>query len=196
MRVLIACEESQEVCKAFRSLGHEAYSCDLVECSGGHPEWHIIGDVRVALRRNWDLIVAHPPCTYLAISGNRWFKDHPTRYKRRLDGIRFFFQFVFHNCPKIAIEQPKGIMSSVYRKPDQIIQPWQFGHGEVKATHLWLKGCPPPGSDRRSIWARGKNVEDVARSRPTKIKIKNLPWHCKSNGGTMGIVFNPPYTSN
>jgi len=143
MRVLIACEESQEVCKAFRSLGHEAYSCDLVECTGGHPEWHIIGDVQVALRRNWDLIVAHPPCTYLAISGNRWFKDNPTRYKRRLDGIRFFFQFVFHDCPKIAIEQPKGIMSSVYRKPDQIIQPWQFGHGEIKATHLWLKGLPP-----------------------------------------------------
>jgi len=180
MRVLIACEESQEVCKAFRSLGHEAYSCDLVECTGGHPEWHIIGDVQVALRRNWDLIVAHPPCTYLAISGNRWFKDKPTRYKRRLDGIRFLCQFVFHDCPKIAIEQPKGIMSSVYRKPDQIIQPWQFGHGEIKATHLWLKGLPPlvptdvvpgreakiwkmwPGADRQKL--RSKTYSGIAKA--------------------------------
>lgn len=163
MKVLVACEESQEVCKAFRERGHDAYSCDLAECSGGHPEWHIKGNVLpiigggITMKTTdgeaheieglWDLIIAHPPCTYLAASGNRWFGETygtagKARYLNRLNGIEFFMQFVLCSAKRIAIENPVGIMSSVYRKPDQIIQPWQFGHGETKATCLWLKNLP------------------------------------------------------
>lgn len=141
MKVLVACEESQEVCKAFRELGHEAYSCDIQECSGGHPEWHIQGDVLPLLKEKWDLIIAHPPCTDLAVSGARWFK------KKRADGrqqrsIDFFMEFANCECERVAIENPVCIMSSVWRKPDQIIHPWQFGHPEQKKTCLWLKGLP------------------------------------------------------
>ena len=156
MKVLIACEESQEVCKAFRKNGHEAFSCDLQECSGGHPEWHIKEDVLSILNPlpviwfstmdgtfydfdKWDLIIAHPPCTDLAVSGARWFKEKQAD-GRQQKSIDFFMEFVNANCPRIAIENPVGIMSRIYRKPDQIIQPWQFGHGETKATCLWLKG--------------------------------------------------------
>lgn len=139
MRILIACEESQAVCIEMRRLGHEAYSCDLQPCSGGHPEWHLQCDALELLKMRWDLIIAHPPCTDLASSGARWFPE------KRADGrqqksIEFFMRFVNADCPRIAIENPIGIMSSIYRKPDQIIQPWQFGHGETKATCLWLKG--------------------------------------------------------
>ena len=134
MRVLVACEESQEVCKAFRALGHEAYSCDIEPCSGGHPEWHIQGDVLPLLKEKWDLIIAHPPCTHLAVSGARWFAE------KRADGrpqaaIDFFMQFVNADCEHIAVENPVSIMSTQYRKPDQIIQPWMFGHPE-KRQHV------------------------------------------------------------
>lgn len=212
MKVLVACEESQEVCKAFRALGHEAYSCDLQECSGGHPEWHIKGDVLGLLNpgyyswdipnyggiktvhgidqfftadgskhqiQKWDMIIAFPPCTDLAVSGARWFPQ------KRADGrqqrsIEFFLRFVTADCKKIAIENPIGIMSSEYRKPDQIIQPWQFGHGETKATCLWLKGLPkllptdivdgrahrvwrmPPGPDRAKL--RSKTFPGIAKA--------------------------------
>lgn len=163
MKVLVACEESQEVCKAFRERGHEAYSCDLQECSGGHPEWHIVENVLPIIGGGvtvktcdgkthnidglWDLLIAHPPCTYLTVSGNRWFGDMygtsgKSRYYDRLDGIDFFMKFVLCSAKRIAVENPIGIMSSVYRKPDQIIQPWEFGHGETKATCLWLKNLP------------------------------------------------------
>ena len=176
MRVLVACEESQEVCKAFRALGHEAYSCDIQECSGGHPEWHIKGNVLNYLEpwddsemhhlsfetmdgiyhdftgqffRDvwWDLIIAHPPCTYLTLAGNRWFKPEykdrfPEREKQREEAIKFFMAFVHASCEKIAIENPIGVMSRRYRKPDQIIQPYQFGHPVRKSTCLWLKGLP------------------------------------------------------
>lgn len=142
MRVLVACEESQEVCKAFRDLGHEAYSCDLQDCSGGHPEWHIKADALEIIKMKWDLIIAHPPCTDLAVSGARWFKEKQAdgRQQRSID---FFMQFINADCPRIAVENPVCIMSRIYRKPDQIIQPWMFGHGEVKTTCLWLKGLPP-----------------------------------------------------
>lgn len=116
MKVLIACEESQEVCKAFRTMGHEAYSCDLLPCSGGHPEWHIQGDVAPLLNQKWDMVIAFPPCTDLASSGARWFAE------KRADGrqqrsIEFFMRFADHDCPKICIENPVGVMSSIYRKP-------------------------------------------------------------------------------
>lgn len=160
MKVLIACEESQEVCKAFRAKGHEAYSCDIQECSGGHPEWHTQGDVLPLLRNpdidgwyfctmdnvthhieKWDLIIAFPPCTHLAVSGARYF-EQKRKDGRQQQGIDFFMEFTKADCEKIAIENPIGIMSTHYRKPDQIIQPWMFGHGETKATCLWLKNLP------------------------------------------------------
>ena len=158
MKVLVACEESQEVCKAFRARGHEAYSCDIQECSGGHPEWHIKGDVLPLLNGNctfhtmdgipheqggrWDLIIAHPPCTDLAVSGARWFPEKQ-KDMRQQKAVAFFMMMVCANCDKIAVENPIGIMSTVYRKPDQIIQPHQFGHHVRKATCLWIKGLPP-----------------------------------------------------
>ena len=166
MNVLVACEESQEVCKAFRSLGHEAYSCDIQECSGGHPEWHIQGNVLEILEPTtkfdwndtiefetadgeyhiidgkWDLIIAHPPCTDLAVSGARWFPEKQRDFRQQKACV-FFMQMALADCDRIAVENPIGIMSSVYRKPDQIIQPYQFGHPVRKSTCLWLKGLPP-----------------------------------------------------
>jgi hypothetical protein len=140
-KVLIACEESQAVTKAFREIGIEAYSCDLQPCSGGHPEWHYQGDVTALLKKPWDLVIAFPPCTHLASSGARWFKEKQ-KDGRQQEGIDFFMLFANCNIPRVAIENPIGIMSNRYRKPDQIIQPWQFGHGETKATCLWLKNLP------------------------------------------------------
>lgn len=142
MKILIACEESQEVCKAFRERGLEAYSCDIQDCSGEHPEWHIKDDVLKHLDENWDLIIAHPPCTDLAVSGARWFEEK-RKDGRQQKSIEFFMQFVNAYCDHIAIENPVGIMSTVYRKPDQIINPWQFGDPVPKTTCLWLKGLPP-----------------------------------------------------
>ena len=141
MQVLVACEESQSVTIEFRKLGHEAYSCDVLPCSGGHPEWHLQQDVTQLLDSRWDMVIAFPPCTHLAVSGARWFAQ------KRVDGrqqeaIDFFMQFAYLDCPKVAIENPVAIISKIWRKPDQIIQPWQFGHGETKATCLWLKGLP------------------------------------------------------
>lgn len=157
MRVLVACEESQTVCKAFRSRGHEAYSADIQEPSGGHPEWHIWGDVLPLINGTrkfktmdgvphqitgkWNLLIAHPPCTDLAVSGARWFAEKIAD-GRQQRSIEFFMKFANCNCEKIAIENPICIMSSVWRKPDQIIQPYQFGHHARKSTCLWLKGLP------------------------------------------------------
>ena len=148
MKVLIACEESQEVCKAFRALGHKAYSCDIIECSGGHPEWHLKQDVIPLLNEKWDMIIAFPPCTYLTVTGNRWFnvdrygEKAIQRKKCREDAIRFFMAFANADCDKIAIENPVGVMSTVYRKQDQIVHPYLFGDPERKGTCLWLKGLP------------------------------------------------------
>lgn len=148
MRVLVACEESQTVCTAFREHEHEAYSCDIEPCSGGHPEWHIQDDVLKHLDENWDLIIAHPPCTYLTVTGNRWFNVDKygnkalDRIKLRDNAIEFFMKFVNAPCDKIAIENPVGVISSVYRKPDQIIQPYEYGHPLTKKTCLWLKNLP------------------------------------------------------
>lgn len=147
LKVLVACEESQAVCKAFRALGHEAYSCDIQECSGGHPEWHIQGDVLPLLNEKWDLIIAHPPCTYLSNAGARWLyaggKLNEERYKKGLDGKEFFLKFLNANCNHVAIENP--IPSSVYDLPQytQVIQPYEYGEPWSKKTCLWLKGLPP-----------------------------------------------------
>lgn len=149
MRVLIACEESQIVCKAFRAKGHEAYSCDIQECSGGHPEWHIQGDaIAEAYSGKYDMMIGHPPCTYLSNSGVRWLmiqKGKVTNMERWQDLLwssRFFKDFLNAPIKKIAIENPIPHKYAALPKYNQIIQPWQFGHGETKATCLWLKGLP------------------------------------------------------
>lgn len=148
MMVLVACEESQTVCKAFRERGHEAYSCDIQPCSGGHPEWHIRGDVIPLLNDKWDLIIAHPPCTYLTVTGNRWFnvdrygEKALKRLEERNKAVNFFLQIINADCEKICVENPVGIMSTIYRKPTQIIQPYQFGESFSKKTCLWLRGLP------------------------------------------------------
>lgn len=195
MNVLIACEESQRVCIEFRKKGHLAFSCDIEECSGGHPEWHIKEDVLRILNGEcefttqngdnwifpckWDLIIAFPPCTHLAVSGARYF-EQKRKDGRQQQGIDFFMEFTKADCEKIAIENPIGIMSTHYKKPDQIIQPWMFGHGETKATCLWLKNLPkleptnivdgreqriwrmPPGPERAK--ERSKTYEGIARA--------------------------------
>lgn len=202
MKVFVACEESQTVCKAFRECGHEAYSCDIQDCSGGHPEWHIKGDVIPLLNGNchfvtvggadvmidgrWDLIIAHPPCTYLTVSGNRWFdvqKYGETAKKRFCDRYRaivFFMHIILADCEHIAVENPIGIISTAYRKPDQIIQPFQYGENAKKSTCLWLKGLPPlvPTNivDKGKITKYGQSVgasADMARDENGKI----IPWN-------------------
>lgn len=152
MRVLIACEESQVVTKAFRKKGHEAYSCDILPCSGGRPEWHLQQDVTELLKEKWDMIIAFPPCTYLTNTANKWLKDQPKRKsgvlvgeerrKAREEAAKFFMLFANADCEKIAIENPIGYMSTYWRKSDQIVHPYFFGDPERKATCLWLKGLP------------------------------------------------------
>ena len=143
MRVLIACEYSGRVRQAFRDLGHDAWSCDLYEPAEDGSPWHRSGDAaRIAYEGGWDLMVAHPPCTHLAVSGSRWFPEKQASGEQQA-AIDFFLTLARAPIPRIAIENPVCIMSSVWREPDQVIQPWQFGHGETKATCLWLKGLPP-----------------------------------------------------
>ena len=206
MKVLLACEESQAVCVVLRELGHEAFSCDIQECSGGHPEWHIMGDVLPILNGNcffntmdehyyrldgnWDLIIAHPPCTDLAVSGARHFE------RKRKDGsqqrsIDFFMRFTDIECEKVAIENPVCIMSSIYRKPDQIIQPWQFGHPVSKKTCLWLKGLEPlkptdiikPGKTDKYGFTDGSSLQ-MARDEKGKILSWNDPLTAKQRSKT------------
>lgn len=148
-KILIACEESQTICKAFRKLGFEAYSCDLLPCSGGHPEWHYQQDIFEVLDNGikWNLMIAHPECTRLTVAANKYYKPKyaerfPTINQDREIAVDFFMKLVNANITHIAIENPIGIMSSKYRKPDQIIQPYQFGDPERKGTCLWLKNLP------------------------------------------------------
>ncbi|MBD5328247.1 MAG: hypothetical protein HDR99_07300 [Bacteroides sp.] len=193
--VLIACEESQTVCKAFRKLGYNAYSCDILPCSGGHPEWHLHCDVLGVIRDKkgtlqngeefvldgeWDLMIAHPPCTYLSVSGARWYyhpedKDLPIEQRRphpnfpnraqdRKDAIEFFLALANADIPRIAIENPVGIMSKLFHKPQQIVQPYWFGDEATKTTCLWLKNLPNleptkmVGKGERVILSSGKSL--------------------------------------
>lgn len=170
MRILLACEESQTVTIEMRKLGHEAFSCDLLECSGGHPEWHLQQDVTELLKQHWDLIIAFPPCTFLTVTGNRWFnidrygEKAIQRHKDREFAIKFFKMFAESDCERVAIENPVGIMSSEWRKPDQIINPFLFGDAFEKKTCLWLKCLPkleptnivePP---KRTEFSSGKSM--------------------------------------
>lgn len=209
MNVLIACEESQRVCIAFREKGHNAFSCDILPCSGGHPEWHIQGDVLPLLNGNctfmtqdvaegmesitpnhwirgkWDLIIAHPPCTYLTVTGNRWFnvekygEKAKERAKLRDDAAKFFMKFWEANCEKVVIENPIGYMSTYFRKSDQIIHPYYFAESEDdencerKATCLWMRGVEP--------------LKYEIKYQPRIIEYKNgkgtdSPWHMKTMG--------------
>lgn len=154
-KILVACEESQAVTIEFRRLGIEAYSCDILPCSGGHPEWHLQQDVLPLLDQHWDMIIAFPPCTHLSVSGARWFAEKRAD-GRQQDAIDFFMCFADCKCERVAIENPISIMSTKWRKPNQIVQPWMFGHGETKATCLWLRGLPKliptnvvPGREQR-----------------------------------------------
>ena len=164
MNVLVACEESQRVCIAFRERGHNAFSCDIETCSGGHPEWHIQQDViplldgrcsfktmdgiEHSIDGKWDLIIAHPPCTYLTVAANKLYniEKYGEKAVKRLEdrekAIEFFMAFVNADCERKAIENPIGVISTRYRKPDQIIQPYQFGHPVRKSTCLWLYNLP------------------------------------------------------
>ena len=183
INVLIACEESQRVCIAFRERGFNAFSCDIQEPSGGHPEWHVMGDVLPILQGGqivtmdgkthdvgkWDLLIAHPPCTHLAVSGMRWFKEGVKPMHLQDEAADFFMKFANADCEHIAIENPVCIMSTRYRKPNQIINPYQFGHKQQKKTCLWLKNLPKlketdnvytemmklPEKERTAIWQMG-----------------------------------------
>lgn len=186
--ILVACEESQRVCKEFRNLGYNAYSCDILPSSGGHPEWHFHQDVfevirdkggtlengnEITIDGNWDLMVAHPPCTYLAVSGAKWYyhpedkllpieerRPHPNfphRAKDREESVEFFIKLAEADIDKIAIENPVGIMSTRWRKPDQIVQPWMFGDTATKTTCLWLKNLPK--LDPTDIVGKGEFIE-------------------------------------
>lgn len=200
MRVLVACEESQEVCKAFRARGHEAYSCDIQEPSGGHPEWHILGDALEALKGGsvttmdgvshsvgkWDMLIAHPPCTFLSNAGARHlWKNHELNLERYAEGLnakQFFLRFYNADCEKIAVENP--VPSRIYELPkyNQTIQPYEYGHPYSKRTCLWLKNLPnlqptnvvqpigtycPSSSYRRSHDSRylGLFTRDTAKNR-------------------------------
>lgn len=194
MKVLVACEESQRVCTEFRKLGHEAYSCDILECSGGHPEWHIRGNVIPFLNGNcefitcdrtwhkiegkWDIIIAHPPCTYLTTAATQchstkvYTKDQiAERTMKRIDAMQFFMKFVNADCNKIAIENPTGVMNTCFRKPDQTLHPYYFAESvddsenyATKKTGLWLKNLPelkyncllPNPMENAPRWANGK----------------------------------------
>ena len=146
MKILVACEESQRVCIELRKLGHEGYSCDILPCSGGHPEWHLQQDVIPLLKEKWDMIIAFPPCTYLSNAGARHLykggKLNEDRYKKGLLAKELFMAIYNADCPKIAIENPTP--SKIFELPEktQVIQPWQFGHPYSKRTQLWLKGLP------------------------------------------------------
>ena len=179
MRVLVACEESQTITKAFRKLGHEAFSCDLLPCSGGHPEWHYQQDVFTILDQGWDLMIAHPPCTMIAGSSVQWLshpedkhlpfeqrRPHPKYPNRRdemLQSIEFVKALYDCNIERVAIENPVGLLGTRWRKADQIIQPYQFGDEATKTTCLWLKNLPllkhtnVVSKGERTVFASGKS---------------------------------------
>ena len=210
MKVLVACEESQTVCKEFRALGHEAFSCDIIPCSGAHPEWHIMQDVILLLNGQcnfktmdgiehsidgkWDLIIAHPPCTYLSNAGTRHysFKMNPqekvyARMKLREEAADFFMQFVNADCDRICIENPVGYMNTKYRKPDQIVQPYWFAKDEkdtenyqLKRTCFWLKNLEPLECNKNM-----KHPEPMYICDGEKRKGKKIYW-CEGSRGNKG----------
>lgn len=215
LKVLIACEESQAVTKEFRRLGHEAYSCDLLPCSGGHPEWHLQQDVTELLQNYWDLIISFPTCTFLTVTGNRWFNVDKygdkalKRIEDRKEAINFFMLFANAKCKHVVIENPVGIMSTEWRKPNQIINPYQFGDAFEKKTCLWIKGLPnleatnivdPPARKQfesgksmpewyAELWSLPKEERSTARS-------KTFPGIAKAMAEQWSeYILNPPVKS-
>lgn len=177
-RILIACEESQAVTKEFRELGFEAYSCDILPCSGGHPEWHFKEDIFEVLKREpkFDLMIAHPPCTFLAVSGARWmYKDDGSiceeRFNNQKQGLEFVQKLMNVDIEHIVIENPISVISSQIRKPDQIIQPWEHGDKAQKSTCLWLKNLPL--LEPTDIVEKGEFVEWVSKK---GVKKKQAKW--------------------
>lgn len=198
-RILLACEESQAVCREFRLLGYEAFSCDILPCSGGHPEWHISQDIFETLKEPWNMMIAFPPCTYLTVTGNRWFNIEKygekaiERHRLRKEAISFFMRLVDFDIEYIAIENPVGVMNTKYRKPDQIIQPYSFGDAYEKRTCLWLKNLPkliptnkvkPP---ERKKFASGKSIPrwyadcwHLSKEERSKLRSKTFPGIAKA----------------
>ena len=177
MRVLVACEESQAVTKELRKLGHEAFSCDLLPCSGGHPEWHYQQDVFEVIEKGWDMMIAHPPCTFLAVSGARWLynKDgskNEERWKNQAEALDFVQRLMDAPIDKIAIENPISVISSQIRKPDQIIQPWMFGDKAQKSTCLWLENLPK--LEPTDIVEKGEFIEFISKK---GVKKKQPKWY-------------------
>ena len=177
--ILVACEESQTITKEFRGLGYKAFSCDLLDCSGGHPEWHIKGDaIKEAYSGKYSMMIAHPPCTYLAVSGARWMynKDgtkNKERWKNQLDALWFVKKLMEAPIEKIAIENPISVISTQIRKPDQIIQPYQFGDKAQKTTCLWLKNLPHLKPTK--IVEKGEFIEFVDKK--TGKKKRQPKWY-------------------
>ena len=209
MKVLIACEESQTVTIEFRKLGHEAYSCDTEPCSGGHPEWHLRQDVTDLLKQEWDMIIAFPPCTFLTVTGNRWFNIDKygdkaiKRHKDRKEAVDFFMLFANADCEKIVIENPVGVMSSNFRKPNQIINPYQFGDPFEKKTCLWIKGLAelketdvvkPP---KRTVFTSGRSMPTwyadawrLPKKDRAKLRSKTFPGIAKAMAEQWGATTN------
>lgn len=202
MKVLIACEESQAVCIAFRNKGHEAYSCDIQNCSGDHPEWHIKGDVLEQLGQRWDLMIAFPPCTYLTVTANKWLKEQSKRKSGALVGkereqakkeaINFFMCLVNAPIEKIAIENPVGSMSTIYRKPNQIIQLYQFGDPFSKTTCLWLKNLHKlnhgniVNKGEQIVYKSGKQIQKWYAESTAKERSKTFPGIAKAMANQWG----------
>jgi hypothetical protein len=174
MKILLACEESQAVTIKFRELGFEAYSCDIQDQSGGFPEWHIKGDVLEVINQGWDVMIAFPPCTHLAVSGAAWF-EQKRKDGRQQQGIDFFMEMVNAPIKHIAIENPIGIMSKEYKKPSQIIHPYYFGDETSKATCLWLKNLP--------LLKHNKEI-DLFNQNSTWVNPKFTEYKCNKTGGT------------
>ena len=199
MRILVACEESQAVTKELRKLGHEAYSCDIQECSGGEPQWHLKVDALELLKMKWDMIIAFPPCTHLAVSGESWFE------KKRQDGrqreaIEFFCQFLYADCEKIAVENPVNIISGDYVrewfpdladkyhlpiKPTQHIQPYYFGNEARKNTCLWLKGLPK---------LKPTKIVSMGTIMPGGESLEAGAYYCRDENGKI-LAWNDPRTA-
>lgn len=207
MKVLIACEESQTICKAFRERGHEAYSCDIQDCSGGHPEWHIKDDVLKVIDGGWDMMIAHPPCTYFSrAAGNVLY--NPERLKLTYKSFKFVLQLYNSKIKKICIENPPGWLSTNWRKWDQKIHPYYFGDQEMKETCLWLKNLPllqynlydnlfckktatdkpMPLSSRLGSDGKIKNKYFVSRVSSSKLRSKTFPGIAKAMAEQWGIV--------
>jgi hypothetical protein len=177
MKILVACEESQAVTKELRKLGHQAFSCDLLPCSGGHPEWHFKQDVFEVIKQGWDMMIAHPPCTFLAVSGARWLynKDgskNIERWENQAEALDFVQKLMDAPINKIAIENPISVISSNIRKPDQIIQPWMFGDKAQKSTCLWLKNLPK--LEPTDVVDKGEFIEFISKK---GVKKKQPKWY-------------------